>query len=122
MTSTDTQHYVPVGEGMAHLPGNERTTGRFGCISLVATDYTEACHFDDAPVGQHGWLVAELLSAGHSFVLGQGTLFLDHTYFFQAIGLVPDDGRAECWLDPAELGQIDERLIRLLFVPDGEAQ
>lgn len=122
MTSADTQKYVLVGEGMVHLPGNEETTGRFGCIALVATGYIQSCEFCDAPAGQHGWLVAQVLSAGHSVVLGQGTLFLDSTYFFPAIGLVPDDGRAGCWLDPAGLYQINERLVRLLFVPDGEAQ
>ena len=54
--------------------------------------------------------------------MGQGTLYTSNEPGYPAIGLVPYDGRAECWLDPAELYQVDERLVRLLFVPDGEGQ
>ena len=127
MTSTSTDAWVSIGEGFPYVPRDERAGERFGAIALTDSRSGEGqpVQFDDAPVDQHGWLIAEALDgprAAHTFVLGQGTLYTSNEPGYPVIGLVPDDGRAECWLDPAELYQVDERLVRLLFVPDGEAQ
>jgi hypothetical protein len=89
---------------------------------------------NDRPGSIYGSLVAEVIATrksthigdlfrgifpstpklGARIVLGHGALF----YNGNQVGLKPDDGRENDWLDPHSLYQAHDQTVRLIFVPD----
>lgn len=90
--------------------------------------------FDTAPVGARGQLVAVITgtrpafhlgdlarglgadpaAVGDEITLGAGTLFVESSrYGTTEIGVSPDDGRDDAWLDPAALYRCHDQAVRL---------
>ncbi len=132
---------VTLGEGVLTWPREERASDRFGCITLMAApDSRRHVKLRRAPAGARGSLVAHVLenretsyihvgdqlwglepsiaAVGEAVTLGTGTLFTGKTAGVHVAGLMPDDGRATNWLDPAALRRCHEQTVRLEFHPE----
>ncbi len=97
--------------------------------------------FDHAPLGAAGTLVAHVIALtddydwgvgapelrlpkpGERVVLGSGTLFTEEYMGAPVIGVRPDDGREEDWMDRCAISRCKDHLVRLEFemAPTGEA-
>ncbi|WP_246370320.1 phosphoadenosine phosphosulfate reductase domain-containing protein [Amycolatopsis echigonensis] len=128
---------VELGQGQLWWPRFERQTDRYGTIFLcTGPDGADYVTFESAPVGSHGWLVAVVLetrpsvhcgdlarglaptvpAVGEEITLGSGTVFTEpdpDTGLLTAVGLIPDDGRDEDWLDPRALYRCHNQTVRL---------
>lgn len=136
---------IELGTGRLSWPRFERVGDRYGTVMLMADgdSFTEPSRYvrpNNAPVGQRGTLVAEVLEAresthigdlfrgffpetpevGERIILGEGTFFTEETDFGALLlGLRPDDGRDSDWLDPPKLYRAHEQTVRLTFEGDG---
>ncbi|WP_228714242.1 phosphoadenosine phosphosulfate reductase domain-containing protein [Prauserella endophytica] len=128
---------VELGQGQLWWPRFERHTDRYGTIFLcTGPDSEDYVTFESAPVGSRGRLVAVVLetrpsvhcgdltrglapttpAVGEEITLGSGTVFTEpdpDTGLPTAVGLVPDDGRDEDWLDPRALYRCHNQTVRL---------
>lgn len=128
---------VELGQGQLWWPRFERQTDRYGTIFLcTGPDGADYVTFESAPVGSRGRLVAVVLetrpsvhcgdltrglapmtpAVGEEITLGAGTVFTEadpDTGLPTAVGLVPDDGRDEDWLDPRALYRCHNQTVRL---------
>jgi hypothetical protein len=138
-----TQDDVVVGEGRLTWAGSERRSDRYGAVVLMhdgdslirSSGYVQP---DRSLAGRRGSLVAEVLEVrgsthigdlfrglspsipevGERITLGAGTAFVEKAWDdVEAIGLRPDDGRGEDWLDPKALYRAHEQTVRLIFEP-----
>lgn len=132
-----------LGTGILNWRSLERHSDRYGTVHLAGTDHGYAT-FDDAPVGTRGHLIAIVLAArppfrpdtlagrlgldpggapaGAQIILGTGTLFVEASPDGTTeIGLRPDDGRAERWLDAAALVRCADQPVRLELRPERQA-
>lgn len=133
-----------LGTGVLSWHPDERRIDRYGTVHLNSTPDDTAFTpvlFDAAPVGTHGQLVAVIVATRPSFhlgdharglgsqpatvgaeiTLGAGTLFVQESEFGHAeIGVRPDDGRDDAWLDPAALYRCHGQVVRLELRPDGQ--
>jgi hypothetical protein len=137
-----------LGTGTLNWRSAERHLDRYGTIHLATATATTGtgtgrayATFDDAPVGTRGRLVAVVLAArppfrpdtlagrlgldpggappGAEITLGTGTLFVETSpYGNTEIGLRPDDGRTERWLDATALVGCADQPVRLELHPD----
>jgi hypothetical protein len=89
--------------------------------------------FDHAPVGTAGTLVAHVIAnvnaydwgddppelrlpkPGERVVLGSGTLFTEMYGDAPVVGVRPDDGRADNWMDRNAISRCRNHLVRLAF-------
>ena len=89
--------------------------------------------FDQAPLGTAGTLVAHVIAnvsahdwgddppelrlpkPGERVVLGSGTLFTEKYGEAPVIGVRPDDGRADNWMDRNAISRCKDHLVRLEF-------
>ena len=90
--------------------------------------------FDQAPLGATGTLVARVIAVdprfdhsddhvpelrtpppGERVVLGSGTLFTEEYMGAPVIGVRPDDGRDEDWMDSYAITRCRDHLVRLEF-------
>ncbi|MCP2170098.1 hypothetical protein LX83_006986 [Goodfellowiella coeruleoviolacea] len=118
---------IVLGTGSLTWHADERRIDRYGTVHLNrdADGFTrDLVRFDDAPVGTRGQLVAIVLAVrpafhagdlvrgaapsdpavGEEIPLGTGTLFVEPSQDGNTeIGVRPDDGRSEDWLDPTAL-------------------
>lgn len=132
---------VVLGEGVLNWPRSERVSDRYGCVNLeISLDSGRYVQWNDAPIGRVGTIMAEITEArrsrhvgdffrglfpsipgvGEIFALGAGRLFADDSSGTPSIGLMPDDGRAEDWLNPAALYACHEQTVRLIFEASDE--
>ncbi|MCK2243687.1 MULTISPECIES: hypothetical protein [unclassified Crossiella] len=129
-----------VGTGVLNWNSLERHTDRYGTVHLHSTaNAPSPVSFDHAPIGARGHLVAVILEAppalthwgsthrgepepvtvGTEVTLGTGTLFVESSPDGDTeIGVRPDDGREENWLDPTALIRCWEHTVRLELRPD----
>ncbi|SFQ74430.1 hypothetical protein SAMN05421810_1185 [Amycolatopsis arida] len=130
---------VELGRGQLWWPRFERQTDRYGTVLLcTGPDGEDYASFESAPVGTRGQLVAVVLetrpsvhcgdlarglapttpAVGEEITLGAGTVFTEtdpDTGRPTAIGMAPDDGRDEDWLDPRALYRCHNQTVRLEF-------
>lgn len=137
---------VDLGHGELSWPRFERQTDRYGTVLLrTGPDGEDYVPFDSAPVGARGQLVAVVLetrrpvhcgdlarglmpsipAVGEVITLGSGTLFTEtnpDTGLPSSVGLTPDDGREEDWLDPRSLYRCHSQTVRLELHTDRHAE
>lgn len=113
-----------LGAGLLSWPNYERMGGRYGMVALFSNDY-RGLPWNvnvDALVGLQGSLIAVL--DDQEFDLGSGTFFTEQDYGMIFVGLKPDDGRKEEWLNFDNLCKVDGVLthkpIELYFQSDTE--
>jgi hypothetical protein len=128
---------IVLDRGALNWHPDERRIDRYGTVHLNSTPDGRAFTpvlFDAAPVGTRGRRVAVIVATRSSFHLGDhvrgvgpnpatvgaeislgaGKLFVQESEFGHAeIGLRPDDGRDEAWLDPAALYRCHGQVVRL---------
>ena len=131
---------IVAGEGVLTWSADERRTDRYGLVVLMAGDHSDECVMPDRSlVGRRGSLVAQVLETrpsphigdifhgltpsepevGERIVFGSGTVFVEQAWRgVDGIGLRPDDGRDEFWLDPKALYRAHNQTVRLLLVPE----
>jgi hypothetical protein len=127
---------VELGHGQLWWPRFERQTDRYETVFLcIGPDREDYVSFESASVGSRGQLVAVVLetrpsvhcgdvsrglapttpAVGEEIPLGVGTVFTEtdpDTGLPTAIGLAPDDGRDEEWLDPRALYRCHNQVVR----------
>ncbi|GAA1937853.1 hypothetical protein [Amycolatopsis minnesotensis] len=128
---------IILGTGVLNWHADERRIDRYGTVHLTRNpdDGTpDSVLFDTAPVGARGQLVAVITgtrpafhlgdiahglgvdpaAVGDKITLGAGTLFVESSrYGTTEIGVSPDDGREDSWLDPAALYRCHDQTVRL---------
>ena len=136
-----------LGEGVLSWHRHERVADRYGAVVLLQDTSDQefgpvpgsekgAADFADAPIGEQGTLVAEVIDgrmSGHigdlfhgfrqtlvpkkkaRFELGSGELFTEEAWDdVLAVGVNPG-GRETFWLDPRLLYEIHNCVVRLTF-------
>ena len=117
-----------LGTGLVSWPNSERISDRYGMITLfrpgegpseVGLQPLPWQADINALEGKRGAFVAVL--NGQELDLGAGTFFTEPAWGTTYVGLKPDDGREEQWLNVDNLYKVDAFLIRtpvdLYFVP-----
>jgi hypothetical protein len=104
-------HWQTDEESMS-LTGHENA-GHRGTLRAVILEIREADHIGDL---FHGWHVGGA-RVGETIDLGRGTLFFDDDHG-PKVGVVPDDGRQEQWLDGSALDRCHSQTVRLEFVTE----
>ena len=128
-----------IGTGILNWPRKERVNDRYGIVALWPRDdeYGTPIPMDINPLeGMRGELIAKVLEArqsthigdlfreiypvtpevGEEIVLGEGVVFYElHEDGQVFIGLKPDDGRKEDWLDPKMLYRAHAQYVELYF-------
>jgi hypothetical protein len=129
---------IEVGQGRLSWSPDERRTGRYGMVTLKGLATDRCLEPDPELAGLRGSLVAQVVQAaeaddaapeewlagqGERITLGFGTVVVEPVWYYVAgIGLRPDDGRDENWLDPDALSRAHhQREVRLWFVPEAWA-
>ena len=139
---------IILATGALYWHPDERRIDRYGTVHLhrnpdttdPEADDADWVVFDAAPVGTHGRLVAVIVgtlpafhlgdlarglapdpaAVGTEITLGTGTLFVEVSrYGATEIGVRPDDGREDAWLDPAALYRCHGQYVRLELRSDG---
>jgi hypothetical protein len=132
--------------GILSWPARERRSDRYGTIGLYKQNYDETVStavdlnidelvaYTDTKVrivatilearqsGHIGDLFRAIFpsmpTAGQSFDLGAGTLFITFEDGEEPVfGLRPDDGRATDWFDPKTLYQLHDQTVELSITP-----
>lgn len=119
---------------MLSWPPPERRSDRYGLVGLSKNPMEDFAKLTGKiPVKQHGRLVAVVLetrdshhigdlfrgifpstpNVGDRISLGEGTLFTEE----HCVGLKPDDGRYNDWLNPYNLYRAHDQTVRLIFKP-----
>lgn len=127
-----------LGEGVLNWSRCERIGNRYGCFHLESPPSSgKYSAWDGAPLGQQGTLTAVIVETrqsghigdiflsvgpttpevGERVTLGAGTLFTETDDGVPQIGLQPDDGRDELWLDVPGLYRCHNQTVRLIFTP-----
>jgi len=128
-----------IGTGILNWPRKERVHDRYGLVALWPRDDEMGAPIpmDIHPLdGVRGQLIAKVLEAkesthigdlfreiypvtpevGEEIVLGEGVVFYEaHEDGEVFIGLKPDDGRANDWLDPKMLYRAHAQYVELYF-------
>lgn len=128
-----------IGQGSLNWNGGERISDRYGYIGLF--DENNEDHLMDFSEeskklkGRHGSFRVEVVEYRRSdhigdlfrgfspekpdketYMLGTGTLSFTTIGEWEYIGLVPDDGRSDNWLDPEVLYKVHTSIVKLYFV------
>lgn len=124
-----------LGTGVLGWSRGERLTDRYGTVHLLPTPESEEnIALVRVQAGSRGKLVAivretrksshvgdmfrevypKTPKVGERIVLGEGTLF----YEDENVGLQPDDGRDEAWLDVKALYRTHDQTVTLVFEKD----
>lgn len=129
---TATMNGILVGTGILNWPKSERVCDRYGFVMLlnsdgksipigyglegqrgtlraVVTETRDSYHVGDAFRG----LIPSRPDVGDVMELGTGTVVYSRE--FMAIGLKPDDGREDDWLDPKVLYRLHHQTVNLFF-------
>ncbi len=112
---------VTVGEGQLFWPATESHTDRYGSVVLVtggSDDKDTYAVLDRTLQGRHGTLTAVVVQTGDEILLGSGTVFIEQAWDdddAQAVGLRPDDGRSNDWLNQAALRSLHAQVVRLVL-------
>lgn len=117
-----------------------RTDARYEAAAAAASEAAarrpdhRVIAFDHAPLGAAGTLVAHVIAnvdaydwgddppelrlpkPGERVVLGTGTLFTEQYGDIPVIGVRPDDGRPDNWMDRDAISRCKDHLVRLEFV------
>ena len=138
---------ILIGTGSLSWDGYERRSDRYGTIGVYSVDslgkkITEGANLFLPALkkweGKKGQLRAEVVETrksthigdlfhgffpttptkGEIILLGEGTLFLETSIHFMAVGLKPDDGRDIFWLNPEALYRAHEQTVNLFFIPE----
>jgi hypothetical protein len=146
---------ILLGHGILTWDGSERRTGRYGTITLDDTDFAETVktpsHLDVSAIEQLceqrvtlKAVVVESRQSGHAgdrfldiypstpligdtIIIGTGKLFVIPISWGNglSIGLQPQDGREEQWIDPGILYRLHDQTIQLFATttdqPDHDA-
>jgi hypothetical protein len=108
---------IVIGTGQLNWQTIERHSDRYGAVHLNRDHQPQ--QVDTSHAGERGRLVAVFpdghdtdpsIPDGHVVELGSGTLFVEGD---TEVGVKPDDGRAEHWLDGKALTLCDGQLVRL---------
>ena len=123
-----------LGTGILNWDRHERVSDRYGTVKLLeALDSSVAIQLKSVKEGTKGTLYAivketrqsqhigdlfrgifpETPNLGERIVLGHGLLFYDE----ESVGLEPEDGRDNDWLDPHKLYRVHEQTVDLFFEP-----
>lgn len=142
---------IVLGEGVLSWPNMERVSDRYGVVDLAhELDGDTYVIFDEVTTQTRGALVAVVLdvldewafedrygmgalyvrpAVNEAVPLGTGTLFTEEFASMHGdrpgrilVGVQPDDGRDERWLNPAELARVHHQRVRLEFHPDPQSQ
>ena len=131
---TDTT--IILGEGILNWFPVERIGDRYGAVHLEGERGRYAA-FENAPAGTRGTIIAHILQTrpsghigdlfrgigpsgpeiGEQVELGTGTLFTHPEDDIPVIGVEPDDGRDEDWMNPRALYRCHNQTVRLEFRP-----
>lgn len=140
------ENAILIGYGALSWPRYERVSDRYGYISLFDSDSEDrvisaGAHLDIKKitelVNQTGRLVAKVIEARKSTHIGDlfrgfsptkpkkeeeielGTGKLSHLVQdgIDTVGLKPEDGREEDWLNPERLYRAHEQTVNLYFIP-----
>ena len=127
-----------LGEGVLSWNHNERVSDRYGSVWLAraphSNRYVELDNLADV-VGKKGRLIAyvketreshhigdifrgvgpETPGVGEKIVLGEGLVFVEHAVGVETIGLRPDDGRDNDWMDIKKLYRAHDQTVELVF-------
>ncbi len=128
-----------IGTGILNWPRHERVYDRYGVVALWPRDdeHGDPLSMDVVPLeGIRGQLIAKVLEArksshigdlfreiypvtpevGEEIVLGEGIVFYDVNSDGRTfIGLKPEDGRTNDWLDPKKLYRAHAQYVELYF-------
>ena len=128
-----------IGTGILNWPRHERMFDRYGLVALWPRDdeYGSPLPMDVVPLeGVRGQLIAKVLEArqsthigdlfrdlrpetpevGEEIVLGEGVVFYElHEDGQVFVGLKPEDGRTNDWLDPKMLYRAHAQYVELYF-------
>ncbi len=125
-----------IGSGILIWDREERRSNRYGSVALMNTLTSEtAVSLITKSENQHGRLVAvvkearqshhigdrshkvfpSMPSIGEEVVLGEGTVFFKKSELGHVVGLRPDDGRDQLWLDIQGLYRVHEQTVDLFF-------
>lgn len=126
---------ITLGKGVLNWFRTERICDRYGAVHLEGPDgYAD---FDGIPEGTTGTIMAEILETrpsghigdlfrgigpsepetGETVELGTGTLFTYLEEGIPVVGVKPDDGREEDWMNPRALYRCHNQTVRLEFRP-----
>lgn len=97
-------------------PEADKLRGSRGRLEAVVTETRESTHIGDIGRGVYPVTpeVGETISFGPA-----GTLVVERAGEGQrAVGIMPDDGRPDAWLDPVKLYRAHEQTVELYFVPE----
>lgn len=130
---------VVIGTGELHSQSIERYTDRYGAVHLN-DPVGKTLTIDTSLVGTRGRLVAVFqsrrpsvysgdlgaeyglnreIARGTEIELGSGTLFVEPSRFGDTeVGVKPDDGRTENWLDRGALLNCRGQVVRLELHPE----
>lgn len=130
-----------LAEGVLNWHPHERQTDRYGAVHIWQGDADGTyATFDDAPVGQRGCLIAEVIgvrpkahvgdffrgvgpstpTVGERVLLGNGTLFIEGPepqWKTVPIGVRPGGDAEYPWLDVEALYRVHNQRVRLIFEP-----
>ncbi|MDO8425538.1 MAG: hypothetical protein Q7T01_03420 [bacterium] len=132
-----------IGRGILSWLLGERRSGRYGTVVLCEQNYAETVRcerqLDEEVVrrlvGKRGSLVAEVLESrpsghvgdffhvvfpsqpevGERVVLGVGHFFSEESECGRQVGVSPEDGRVDLWLDINALYRVHDQTVRLLL-------
>lgn len=132
-----------LGTGVLTWDRSERVSDRYGYVYLMTAGANSqnnvgtAVPLASAPIaGSRGRLLAEVLEAresthigdlfhgvfpttpnvGEVITLGEGELVIKPSYAgYDSVGIRPDDGRDNLWLDIRALYRCHEQTVRLIF-------
>jgi hypothetical protein len=134
----DTTRDVILGEGVLNWQREERICNRYGAVHLETRAGSDTfAAFRNIPAGQPGVLVARILENGEPgfmavgrelplpepgtvVMLGMGVLFRESPDGIPSVGVEPQDGRRENWMDPDTLAVVHQQVVRLEFRPAAE--
>jgi hypothetical protein len=126
-----------LGTGVLTWDGGERRSDRYGTVYLLDSPDSEvSVRLAQIKEGAHGELVVLVMETrksrhigdlfhgiaprtprvGQEITLGAGTLFYADS---GKVGLKPDDGREDQWLDMRALYDAHEQTVTLFFKEDG---
>jgi len=120
-----------IGVGVLNWDRSERVCDRYGSVNLSRTVESERKIALTVLEGRHGRIIAEVRETresrhigdmfrgaypqkpkiGERIVLGEGTVFGQAG----SVGLRPDDGREDLWLDIHALYRAHEQTVALVF-------
>lgn len=131
-----------LGTGALSWGAADRRSDRYGAVMLMEINpgdpEQDLLRYESLLAGTRGTLSAKIIEVrksghigdlfhgfqpggaiqGEVLNLGVGTLFYETVGKYRVVGVQPDDGRDEFWLDPKLLYRAHECIVKLTFTPD----